>query len=157
MHYVYVNKFPVLSKHAETLGYRPCHHSRKEVPFIWFWRNGWAILLSNPVWAFEICSPRFHQMFSLFFRYLKTEDEEASGDLYKWWHTKLADFFSKTDNINRKIEVTWILEIFCKLRTVLFRVGLFRSIHDQLVTVYCLIAGWPTSKKRLIKDTSKKQ
>jgi hypothetical protein len=38
------------------------------------------------------------------------EDEEVTP-AYKWWHSKLADFFHKSENYDRKVEVRIFVQL----------------------------------------------
>ena len=35
----------------------------------------------------------------------EAQEEKEVSDIYKWWQTKLADFFEASDNYDRKVEV----------------------------------------------------
>ena len=40
-----------------------------------------------------------------FCRYFKTDSGDRKDDIYKWWHTQLANYFETTKRFMRKIEV----------------------------------------------------
>ena len=70
---------------------RLCQPSRKEVPFMWFSVNGWAIFLSCPFWAFA------HLQFTGYAEYIRfCHKEHLNNYLEKFSYKTLALFHGKS-------------------------------------------------------------
>ena len=76
-------------------------------------------------------------------RYLKINDDKSSALLYKWWHSKLAKFFSNVENVNRKTEVSILRAIILKqiffLELLICNVeeeGIWKILLDNTLTFF---------------------